>query len=438
MSEMKSFGVVGNPILHSKSPFIYSQLFSRYQVNAAYTRIAADSADEAIFIFNKIGFSGMNITAPFKVDVLKFLDQIDESVKATEAVNTIVKDSNKLKGYNTDIYGVTESFYKRKIKISGRNIVILGAGGAARAAAYGLIQNGANVVIVNRTTEKAQKIAKKFRCTYAGIEQLRDLIKSSTILVSTLPAEVDVVKKNWLERDYIVFDANYKSSLLSQKAFLRGCTVIKGEEWLLNQALLAFKYFTGETPDETGMKDLLGSEISTQKTKNVSLIGFMGAGKSLIGKELAKRLNWKYVDIDDLIESKAGKTIPDIFRGEGEDSFRQIESQILKEIIKKNHFVISCGGGIVLKNENRIILKENSLCIWLFSTIEKSLNRIKKGSRPLLETENPLRVAQRIFDKRKGLYTQTADIIVNSENKSVKNIVEKIYEEISKTFGYQG
>ena len=437
MSDKKLFAVTGNPILHSKSPFIYNCLFSRYQVNAVYTRIAADSADEAMFIFNQVGFSGMNITAPFKADVLKFLDQIDESCKVPEVVNTIVKDVDKLKGYNTDIYGVTESFRKRKIIISGKKIVILGAGGAARSAAYGLLQNGADVIIVNRTVEKAQKIAKKFGCAYAGLEKLRDLIKNSDILVLTLPGEVDLIKKDWLKSNYVIFDANYTSSLLSKKALLRGCTVIKGEEWLLNQALLAFKYYTGETPDETDIKNLSKFEISLQKSKNISLIGFMGTGKSTIGKELAEKLNWKYIDIDDLIEKRISITISDIFRDEGEVSFRKIESKILKELIKKNHLVISCGGGIVLKNENRIRLKDNSICAWLFSTPETSIKRIKKGSRPLLETENPLTMAHKIFTKRKGLYAETADIVVNSEDKSAKNVANKIYEEISQTFGYQ-
>jgi len=437
MSDKKLFAVTGNPILHSKSPSIYNRLFSKHQINAAYTRIAADNADEAIFIFNKIGFSGMNITSPFKTTIIKYLNQVEESVKITRAVNTIVKDSNKLKGYNTDIYGVTESFRKRKIIISGRKIVILGAGGASRAAAYGLLQNGADVTIVNRTVEKAQKIAEKFGCAYAGIEQLRDMIKSSAILVSTLPAEVDAVKKTWLERDYIVFDSNYKSSQLTEKASHKGCIVIKGEEWLLNQALLAFKYYTGETPDETAIKNLSNFEISLPKPKNISLIGFMGTGKSTIGKELAEKLNWKYIDIDDLIEKRTGKTISDIFRDEREVSFRKIESEILKELIKKSHLVISCGGGIVLENENRMRLKDNSVCVWLFSALETSIRRIKKGSRPLLETENPLTMAHKIFTKRKVLYAETADIVVNSEDKSAKNVANKIYEEISQTFGYQ-
>ncbi len=437
MSEKKLFAVTGNPILHSKSPFIYNMLFSRHQIDATYTRIAADNADEAIFIFNKIGFSGMNVTSPFKTTVIKYLDQVEESVKITKAVNTIVKDSNILKGYNTDIYGVIESFNKRKIKISGQKIVILGAGGAARAAAYGLIQNDAKVTIVNRTVEKARKIAEKFGCAHAGIGQLGDLIKSSAILVSTLPTGVNILKDNWLKKDQIVFDANYKSSQLTEKASHKGCTVIKGEEWLLNQALLAFKYYTGETPDETAVKNLSNFEISLPKPKNISLIGFMGTGKSTIGKELAKKLNWKYIDIDDLIEKRTNKTISDIFRDEGEDSFRQIESQILKELIKKSQLVISCGGGIVLKNENRMRLKDNSVCVWLFSTPETSIKRIKKGSRPLLETENPLTMAHKIFTKRKGLYAEAADIVVNSEGKSAINAADKIYEEISQTFGYQ-
>ncbi|MCP5104576.1 MAG: shikimate kinase [bacterium] len=161
----------------------------------------------------------------------------------------------------------------------------------------------------------------------------------------------------------------------------------------------------------------------------------MGSGKSYIGKMLAQRMGYTFKDLDEEIEKRAGRSIPDIFKLAGEAAFRVKEKEILKEELSHSENVVyACGGGIVLDGENRDILKENALVVWLYSSIETSLERIPKGSRPLLDCENPAEEAQKILVTRLAAYARTADVVVANETE-VDKVVEKIYGEIDKTFG---
>ncbi|MBK8809095.1 MAG: hypothetical protein IPO21_21710 [Bacteroidales bacterium] len=163
MSETKLFAVTGNPILHSKSPCMFNNAFESMNLEARYIRIAADSATEAIYLFNKTELSGMNVTAPFKEDIMPFLDIIDDDAQKIGSVNTVVKKDGKLIGYNTDHYGVANSIIEADISLKDINAVVIGAGGAGKAAAFGLVKNGAKVTIVNRTLAKAKAAAQTAR-----------------------------------------------------------------------------------------------------------------------------------------------------------------------------------------------------------------------------------------------------------------------------------
>ncbi len=435
----KIFAVTGNPVLHSKSPLMFNGIFERQSIPAVYARLAASTAEEAIFLFKQLRLSGMNVTAPFKQDIIQYLDIVEPAAVRIGGVNTVVREKERLKGYNTDYIGVVESLKKNNIPIRDRKCVILGAGGAGRAAAYGLVKEKANVIIVNRTFSTARVVARSFggkRCRAERIERLEEVLKSSDILVSTLAADIDIVPATWLRKDLVVMDANYKKSFLSEKAQNRGCQVIKGEAWLLNQAVPAFQYFLGATANETVVEIMRKALLSSPpgKPKNIALVGFMGSGKSAAGKILASQMGFSFKDLDELIEAKEGRSIPDIFKTDGEDYFRKIEKTLLKTELE-SHFgvVYACGGGVVIDKQNREILKQNALVIWLYSTIDTALKRILPGTRPLLDSDDPKKKAQEILNKRMAAYAAAADLIVSSE-KTADKVAEKIHEEIRRTF----
>ena len=203
------------------------------------------------------------------------------------------------------------------------------------------------------------------------------------------------------------------------------------------QAIPAYRFFLGESPDQTASEVMRTALLSPtlSKPKNIALIGFMGCGKTSIGKALAEKIGFIFKDTDDLIESQDGRTIPHIFKTDGENYFRKVEKAILTNELENNRGVVyGCGGGVVLDDDNKKTLITHSLPVWLYSTIETALKRIPTGTRPLLEGPNPAERARALLDQRLIHYSQAAELIVNSE-KSVETVVEKIYEEITKTFG---
>jgi len=440
--EMKRFAVTGNPVLHSKSPVMFNRVFFQMGLEVMYTydRLAADSAGEAVALFKELGLTGMNVTAPFKKDIMEYLDDVDEAAVKIGGVNTVVKDGDRLKGYNTDYTGVTESLKRRGISLKDKRCVVLGAGGAGRAAVYGLVNEKANVTLVNRTYSKALETAENLGCRSGKIENLQALLDETDILVSTLSADIDMIPEEWLKPSITVFDANYKKSVLSQKAVERGCPVVKGEEWLLNQAIPAFRYFLGDDVSKFDMervKELMQTGLTNPprvEPRNIALVGFMGCGKTAVGKRLAQKMGLRFRDIDEEIEEQEGRSVPDIFFADGEPYFRKVEKAVLTREVERNEgFVYSCGGGAVLDEENKIVLKDNALVIWLYSSISSTIERLEPGSRPLLDCPNPQEKARELLTERLNDYSRSAHLIIGSEAE-VEKVSEKIYEEISKTF----
>ena len=161
-------------------------------------------------------------------------------------------------------------------------------------------------------------------------------------------------------------------------------------------------------------------------------------GRERIGEHRDGRmpLGYRYADTDSLIRKQENRSISDIFESDGEEVFRDIEKTILEaELPNNTHTVYSCGGGVVIQEENRHILRKNSLIICLYASIDTCLDRIKPGTRPLLNVINPRQRAEEMLRMRLDLYVQTADIIFSSED-SAEVVVERIYEEIHQAINY--
>lgn len=436
MNETKLFAVTGNPVLHSKSPCMFNAFFDTSASRATYFRLAACSAREAVAVFKSLQLKGMNVTAPFKEDILPLLDELSDEARAIGGVNTVVNHNGCLVGYNTDYVGVYRSLLHSGEKLAGRRCVVIGAGGAGKAAAYGLCLNGAHVTIVNRTIEKAKEAAAKLGCEFAGLHSLHDVMKQSDIIVFSLSQRINPVDPSWLLPHHVVFDANYKSSEFSEAARSAGCKIIEGLDWLLFQAIEAFQVFEGQLPDEHVMRAGLTTYKLSDKQEKIALVGFMGSGKTTVGKKLARKIDARFIDTDELIVEQEGVSIPEIFATKGEPYFRQVEKRVLENVMAlPGKHIISCGGGLLLNESNREIVKNNCLVLWLYASPESTIKRIKPGSRPLLDVDNPLEKAKTIFNERKFIYASAADMLVNTEIFHPDEITEKIYEEISKTFG---
>jgi shikimate kinase len=164
--------------------------------------------------------------------------------------------------------------------------------------------------------------------------------------------------------------------------------------------------------------------------KNIALIGLMGSGKSTVGKLLAQNLNLSFVDSDEEIEKKQNLKITEIFSLKGEDFFRQLETQTLKELCQQTNLLISTGGGAVQKKENLDTLKKFCTIIYLKASPEIIFERIKNdSSRPLLQNENPLQTLKLLLEKREDNYKK-ADIIIDTNNKTIDEILKEIIKNV--------
>ncbi len=425
------FAVAGSPILHSKSPDMFNAVFERYLLEANYIRIAASSAKETVDIQKSLDVKGMNVTSPFKEKIIPLLDKIDETAEKIGAVNCVVEEGGALRGFNTDWIGVIKSLKDLKVKLRGSMALVIGAGGAGKAALFGLLNVGARVTLINRTNEKSKEAVEKIGGKVELWENLDKIIGKYGIIVSTIP-KFDLSKRNF-KNGAVYLDANYRSFHKVKS----GVKIVKGEEWLINQAAPAYKEFLGTEADEKIMRYALNKREPKRK-ENLFLIGFIGSGKTSIGKLFAKTKGTKYFDLDEIIEENENDSIPNIFKKNGENYFRRIEKETLYSIKDSKGAVISCGGGIVTDRDNREIIKRNGIGAWLYSPVEVCLERLKGANRPPLtnpfaDVSKAEKKAKILFVTRTPYYCETSDFLVSS-NKSPENVVEKIYEEISKAF----
>ena len=161
---------------------------------------------------------------------------------------------------------------------------------------------------------------------------------------------------------------------------------------------------------------------------SIALIGFMGTGKTVVGKALAQRLGKGYIEMDSLIEQKAGKTIPQIFQQAGEITFRELEIEVTKEVALRNNTVIACGGGVVLNNINIDRLKQESVIVLLTASPDVILKRTSndKNERPLLTTSDKAREISELIRFRQPFYERAAEIIIDTSEIDISAVIEQI------------
>jgi shikimate kinase len=171
------------------------------------------------------------------------------------------------------------------------------------------------------------------------------------------------------------------------------------------------------------------SNHSSGRNQNVTLIGFMGSGKTTIGQDLAPSLNFSFVDTDDLIVARAGKSVPEIFAESGEDHFRDLESEVLQSLSNESSHVIATGGGIILRPENRALIKNIGFTVWLDATEDTIFERVSRNrERPLLHTPDPRETISNLLQTRRPLYQESADLVVSTNGLDFSEVIHGIAE----------
>jgi shikimate dehydrogenase len=259
--------IIGSPVSHSLSPLMHNAAYKALNIDDQFVFVASHvnrgNTADAVSAVKALGVRGLTCTIPHKIDVMPYLDEIDDLAESIGAVNTVVNTDGVLKGYNTDSYGITYPL-GQVTNIKGKNIVIIGAGGAARAAAFGVAEQGANVTVINRTKLKAEMLADMVGGEGYGFDEI-ERVKSANIIINTSALGMgrfigkSPVPAEFLTINHIVFDAVYKprETKLIQDAKKVGATIIYGSEMLLYQGVKQFELYTGITPDIEVMRKVL-------------------------------------------------------------------------------------------------------------------------------------------------------------------------------------
>ena len=168
--------------------------------------------------------------------------------------------------------------------------------------------------------------------------------------------------------------------------------------------------------------------------RHIYLIGFMGCGKTSVSIAMNQLYGKNLVEVDDRIIAKEGRSINQIFAESGENYFRDLETEMLKELADEDNIIVSCGGGMVLREENRRLMKENGVIIWLDATPETILDRVKDDdSRPNLKGKKNVKDIEALKNKRADAYAEAADIKVDTDGKTIREVAKEIYESVNRT-----
>ena len=399
-------GLLGRKLGHSYSPQIHNLL-------GDYSYILFEKEPEELENFLKNGdFSGLNVTIPYKKEVIPYLSELSPTAQKMGCVNTVLRRSDgTLYGHNTDYFGFTSLVRHAGLSVAGKKVLVLGSGGASNTAVAALKDLGASPVVISRSGEN----------NYQNLHRHTD----AAAIVNTTPvgmypntgvSPIDLALFPNLEGVLDVIYNPARTQLLLDTEKL-GIPRENGLWMLVAQAKEAAEVFTGgKISDEVIEK--IYRELSHQM-KNIVLIGMPGCGKTTIGALLAEKLGRTLADADEKIISLAGKSIPDIFAQDGEPTFRDWETKALAELGKQSGLVIATGGGCVTQKRNYPLLHQNGYLVWL----ERDCSVLPTDGRPLSQAND----LGKMYAARKPLYEAFADIRVENAG-TPEETVQKILD----------
>ncbi len=260
------FGLLGNPIGHSLSPLMHNAAFARMGIEAAYIPFRVVHLKDALRGIRGLDIRGVSVTLPFKTGVMSHLDEVEASARQMGAANTVLNQEGRLSGHNTDWMGLVFALRER-LEIQGKSFVILGAGGAARAALFGILKDGGIPVIVNRSAERGEALAHEFGCRFLPLSEVRNL--QADCLINATPvgmvpnADQMPIPAASLKGFQWVMDMIYNpiETRLLREAGEAGCSAINGLGMFVHQGAEQIKLWTGMEPPRAYMREVVQEEL---------------------------------------------------------------------------------------------------------------------------------------------------------------------------------
>ena len=406
------YGLLGRKLGHSYSPQIH-----RYLGNYEYKLYEQEPENIGVFL-KTTSFLGLNVTMPYKKDVIAYCSELSNEARKLGAVNTIVRQTDgSLIGHNTDYFGFLSTVQKTGLSVCDKKALVLGSGGASVTAVAVLKELGASVVCISRSGENS----------YNNL----DLHSDAALIVNATPVgmypdtNVSPISLDLFQNLEGVIDLIYNPArtALLQQAEKRGIIAENGLWMLVAQAKESSEWFTGRKLDDAVISEIYNK--LSQQMQNIVLIGMPGSGKSTVGKLLAQLANKEFVDADAYLEQTADMSIPDIFTKYGEEYFRELETQVLSQLGKRSGLIIATGGGCVTRKDNYPLLHQNGVLVWL----RRDIGSLPTDGRPLSQTVK----LTEMYNLRKPLYTAFCDIAIDNNSDpmiTAKNILLDLQREI--------
>ena len=426
-----AYGLIGSKLGHSYSKIIHEML-----CGYRYDLCPLPTEEEVRAFMTRRQFRAINVTIPYKLVVMEYCSYIDPHAKAINAVNTIVNRNGLLYGYNTDYPGFSYLCDAHGVEFKDRTVLILGTGGTHNTTWAVAHDRGAKQIY----TVSRHPDPEKGELTYA-----QALTTGAQIIINTTPVGM-YPKENAAPLHYLphkteyVFDAIYNPPVTStmKLANPRKTKTRDGLFMLVMQAAHAQTIWTGVTFEPQACETILRRTYGKMAVKrlhekhgkkNLVLCGFMGSGKTTIGRKLARLTGLEFIDADIYLEAKEGKKISEIFAEKGETYFRDRETAYIKELAQKDGIVLALGGGSVLRPENVAAVKEPGLLILLDTPFYRIMKNLSYSTnRPLLDKPDKQAETRRLYNARKVLYHRVADIAGRSPRLS--GVLEKVVKSV--------
>ncbi len=405
----KKCGLIGEKLGHSFSTLIHNEL-------ADYSFVLRELEPSELEGFMKGDeLDAFCVTIPYKKDVIPFLDEISDEARSIGAVNVVVRKNGKLYGYNTDYFGFNYMIEASGVEVSGKKAIVFGTGGASLTVCTVLRDRGVSELVVigveDNTPENVMKHSDAsivVNATPVGMYPRNGKAPTNLSYFPNCEAILDVVY-------------NPARTELILQAEKRGIVAVGGLSMLVAQAAKGFEHFTGDSYEE-GCIERVTSLIS-KNTRNVILVGMPGCGKSTVGKKLADELGREFFDADTEFFNMHCITPAEAINTLGEEQFRLMENETLKELGKKSSVVIATGGGAVTKDYNYAPLHQNGVIVFL----ERELDKLPTSGRPLSQKGS----LKDLYDRRINFYVQFSDVRVKS-TEIVEKTVDAIKNELAK------
>lgn len=409
------YGLIGEKLGHSFSKEIHEKI-------ADYTfDLIPLEKDEFHPFMEKKEFTALNVTIPYKKDVIPYLDELDEHAKAIGAVNTIVNKNGRLIGYNTDFTGFHYMVKKHNVIMKDKKVLIIGNGGASAAIQAVVKHEEAKEMIIVDVVPGNGAIS--YDECFSNHLDAEVIINTSPIgmypRIGNAPIDITMFHKCEAVMDVIY---NPILTRLCFEAQEEGIKRVNGLEMLIAQAKQSVEHFLDKKIDDAIIDEIYQDML--KERCNIVLIGMPSAGKTTIGKMLEQRMQKEFIDLDDVIIEKAGKSIPEIFEESGEAGFRAIETEVSIELAKTNNKIIATGGGTIKHKVNMDYLRLNGITIFIDRDVDKLISA--DPNRPLSKSMEAL---QQMHKERLPLYQKyAAYIAMNNDD------IEKTVDEIESAY----